>query len=169
MAAKPASLANATKKPKYVPIPKTLREGWAEVTRSTPCSPESCRTSRFRVADELSRSVNLLLDVHDRRVGSTASNSSDSVDGDRNSAQDWGECQTGPRKASLQPTPKVALHQDMPRRSSTSRLFDSGGGRRSPHSSLGNLLTAVLSKTLRKNGREVKQNKLSQGRASWTS
>lgn len=145
--ASPASLAIPVKKQKHLHIPKMLREGWAEVTRSTPSSPDTCRTSPFRVANELSRSANFLLDVHDQRVECVTSGSSgSSVDGDY-----WGECAKGSRKASLQPTPKVtASLEDMPRRSSTSRLVDSGKSRRSPHSSVGNLLAAVLSKTLRK-------------------
>jgi hypothetical protein len=139
------------KKEKYLQIPKTLREGWAEVTRSTPSSPDSSRTSPFRTANELSRSVNFLLNVHEQRVESpTSCSSASSVDGEENLAQYWGGGQNVTRKSSLQPPSKLVSPEEMPRRSSLSRLLDSGGGRRSPHSSVGNLLTAVLAKTLRK-------------------
>jgi len=146
-----ASFTKTPKKEKYLKIPKTLREGWADVTRSTPSSPDSSRTSPLRTANELSRSVNFLINVHGHGVDSPTSGSSgSSMDGLENSPEYWGDRQNVPRKASLQPTPKLVSPEEMPRRSSLSRLFESGGGRRSPHSSVGNLLTAVLAKTVHK-------------------
>lgn len=128
------------KKSKLLHIPKTVREGWADVTRSTPSSPEA-RTSPFRTANELSRSVNFLLNVHEQNVDHFGSASSSSTE----------DLPTTDRKSSL-PEASLSLPPDetRPRRSSMSRIFETGLGRRSPHSSAGNLLTAVLSKTLRK-------------------
>jgi hypothetical protein len=148
------SFTKTPKKEKYLKIPKTLREGWADVTRSTPSSPDSRRTSPFRTANELSRSVNFLLNVHEVGVAdspTSGSESGSSLDGLERAGESW--VAGGARKSSLQPAPKPITPEEMPRRSSTSRLFESGGGpgsRRSPHSSVGNLLTAVLAKTLRK-------------------
>lgn len=127
------------KKSKLLHIPKTVREGWADVTRSTPSSPEA-RTSPFRTANELSRSVNFLLNVHEQNVDHFGSASSSSTE----------DLPPTDRKSSL-PEHSLSLPPDeRPRRSSMSRIFETGLGRRSPHSSAGNLLTAVLSKTLRK-------------------
>ncbi|XP_046440244.1 nuclear receptor coactivator 7-like isoform X9 [Daphnia pulex] len=145
------SFTKTPKKDKYLKIPKTLREGWADVTRSTPSSPDSRRTSPFRTANELSRSVNFLLNVHEVGVvdsPTSGSESGSSLDGLDKAGETW--VAGGARKSSLQPAPKPITPEEMPRRSSTSRLFESGGSRRSPHSSVGNLLTAVLAKTLRK-------------------
>lgn len=138
-----------TKKEKYLHIPKTLKEGWAEVTRSTPSSPDiSKRSSPFRTANELSRSVNFLASVHQNQVDSSRSISSGSSVEEIPSAENWEAGQN--RKSSLQDPPKMLLPDEFrPRRSSMSRLFDSANSR-SQHSSVGNLLTAVLSKTLRK-------------------
>lgn len=149
------SFTKTAKKDKYLKIPKTLREGWADVSRSTPSSPDSRRTSPFRTANELSRSVNFLLNVHEVGVAdspTSGSESGSSLDGLEKAGESW-VAAGGARKSSLQPAPKPITSEEMPRRSSTSRLFESGGGpgsRRSPHSSVGNLLTAVLAKTLRK-------------------
>lgn len=142
------------RKEKFLHIPKTLKEGWADVTRSTPSSPEA-RKSPLQTANELSRSVNFLLNIHEERVanglrddtGSSGSSIEDlstpiNVDGVAN------------RKSSLpEPVHELVVDADesRPRRSSMSRIFDSRKlGNRSPHSSAGNLLTAVLSKTIRK-------------------
>ncbi len=150
-----AKAAKTTRKEKLLHIPKTLREGWAEVTRSTPSSPES-KPNPFRTANELSRSVNFLLNVHETRVESALSGSSGSSAEEistSSAAAGWADGQQNvvERKASLQDSPKMILPEEFrPRRSSMSRLFDGSSSRRSQHSSAGNLLAAVLSKTLRK-------------------
>ena len=143
----------------YLKIPKIFKDGgWVDSTRSTPSSPDG-QTTTMRTASELSRSVNFLLNIHQDIVvpddghctGSSGSSTEDVSafslrDGRQNGNGDAG----AGRKASLQDTPKMLFPEEFrPRRSSMSRLLDQSH-RRSPHSSASNLLTAVLSKTLRK-------------------
>lgn len=149
---KMASKSQHGRKEKLLKIPTTLREGWADVTRSTPSSPEA-KTSPLRTANELSRSVNFLLDVHEQRVerglsGSASGSSEEMIptavgrwNGRRQSSY---QERTEPIAGLLPPPADLK-----PRRSSMSRIFDTGRRHSHHHSSAGSLLTSVLSKTLR--------------------
>lgn len=155
------------RKEKLLKIPTTLREGWAaDVTRSTPSSPE-VKTSPLRTANELSRSVNFLLDVHEQRVerglsaGSVSGSSEEMIptavarwNGRRQSSYHE---KTEPIVAGLLPptSSTATAAAAAPRRSSMSRIFDTGRRHSHHHSSAGSLLTSVLSKTLHRSKKYV--------------
>ena len=137
-------------------LSKVLKEEEDWVTRSTPTSPQLSKkkkTQTSRTAVELSRSVNFLLNIHQEVEVVSSGSSVEEISPVVVDYRDDGQ-KTAERKCSLsiQSSPKMLFPEDFrPRRSSMSRLFDSGNNRRSSsHSSAGNLLTAVLSKTLRK-------------------
>ena len=130
--------------------------GWPDVTRSTPNSPKN-RSSSLRTAAELSRSVNFLLNVHDRQVDSgfirTLAHSEEMLSPSPPPSPPTSGCwNSGQRRqSSFEETPIGLLPPTdhlKPRRSSMSILFDAAH-RHSHHSNATSLLTSVLSKTLR--------------------
>lgn len=133
--------------------------GWPDVTRSTPNSPKN-RSSSLRTAAELSRSVNFLLNVHDRQVDresgfslGTLARSEEMLSPSPPPSPPTSGCwNSGQRRqSSFEETPIGLLPPTdhlKPRRSSMSILFDAGH-RHSHHSNATSLLTSVLSKTLR--------------------